>query len=337
MNNSLRLRARKRENYVSNTLDYKLLKLEERPTPPGFTTFKHIATRALDTYSSLFYEVMFRGSNGSVDIFDSPMDARIWPLSAKYSLVKNAPLIHVSSDLCQAFLATAIPEECVLRIPYPAFYLSIPRGTLYSEKGIEITAILVADNRRVAEWHAVECDGQQALWETMLNRSISLANVLDLTVITYLADGATDFIQKPLDKLPLEANGGDFRVLDDKFYELREYTSTPDCTSSQLSARVAANAMLCLEHQPELFTEEEQSFGGHKGFGPSRDKVGTIRWLGRDYGRKTASSSSQGNGGGKRPHWRKGHWHTVLHGVGRQLRKLQWFQPLYVNGQGASE
>jgi hypothetical protein len=170
-----------------------------------------------------------------------------------------------------------------------------------------------------------------------LHRSIALEGVLDVGITAFLATGETDFIQKSLDQLPLVANGGDSRSLPDEFYDVYERMGGSGCTSKQLSARVAANAMLCLEHQPELFTEEAQSFGGHKGFGPLKDKVGTIRWLGRDYRRKTASSSSQGNGGFKRPHWRKGHWHTVLHGVGRQLRKLQWFQPLYVNGQGASE
>ena len=30
------------------------------------------------------------------------------------------------------------------------------------------------------------------------------------------------------------------------------------------------------------------------------------------------------------PHWRRGHWHTVLHGEKRQNRRMQWFQPVYV-------
>ena len=31
-----------------------------------------------------------------------------------------------------------------------------------------------------------------------------------------------------------------------------------------------------------------------------------------------------------RPHWRRGHWHTVLHGEKRQSRRMQWFQPVFV-------
>ncbi|MFM7287560.1 MAG: hypothetical protein ACKO02_12220 [Cyanobium sp.] len=32
----------------------------------------------------------------------------------------------------------------------------------------------------------------------------------------------------------------------------------------------------------------------------------------------------------RRPHWRRGHWHTVLHGEKRQSRRMQWFHPVYV-------
>ena len=32
----------------------------------------------------------------------------------------------------------------------------------------------------------------------------------------------------------------------------------------------------------------------------------------------------------RRPHWRRGHWHTILHGEKRQRRRMQWFKPVYV-------
>ena len=45
-----------------------------------------------------------------------------------------------------------------------------------------------------------------------------------------------------------------------------------------------------------------------------------------------ASISTSGGGSGtpRRPHWRRGHWHTVLHGEKRQSRRMQWFQTVYV-------
>ena len=44
-------------------------------------------------------------------------------------------------------------------------------------------------------------------------------------------------------------------------------------------------------------------------------------------------TSGAGSGGGStapRLHWRRGHWHTVLHGEKRQSSRMQWFQPVYV-------
>jgi hypothetical protein len=47
-------------------------------------------------------------------------------------------------------------------------------------------------------------------------------------------------------------------------------------------------------------------------------------------GRPWAGSSSSAS---RRPHWRRGHWHTVLHGEKRQSRRMQWLQPVYVGAR----
>ena len=44
----------------------------------------------------------------------------------------------------------------------------------------------------------------------------------------------------------------------------------------------------------------------------------------------STSGASSSSGASRRPHWRRGHWHTVLHGEKRQSRRMQWFQPVYV-------
>ena len=43
-----------------------------------------------------------------------------------------------------------------------------------------------------------------------------------------------------------------------------------------------------------------------------------------------ASPAGSSSGTTSQPHWRRGHWHTVLHGEKRQSRLMQWFQPVYV-------
>ena len=63
---------------------------------------------------------------------------------------------------------------------------------------------------------------------------------------------------------------------------------------------------------------------------------GTV-WIGKDFRLdRTPRAPSEGTAAGgtssasRRPHWRRGHWHTVLHGEKRLNRRMQWFQPVYV-------
>ena len=38
-----------------------------------------------------------------------------------------------------------------------------------------------------------------------------------------------------------------------------------------------------------------------------------------------------------RPHWRKGHWHTVLQAPGRKQKRLKWFRPCFVQPKQLQE
>ncbi len=80
-----------------------------------------------------------------------------------------------------------------------------------------------------------------------------------------------------------------------------------------------------------------------KCFAGSADPAGTVStlgpvWIGTDFrldrtpkaATPGASAGCVGSKTNRRPHWRRGHWHTVLHGEKRQSLRLQWFQPVYV-------
>ncbi len=80
-----------------------------------------------------------------------------------------------------------------------------------------------------------------------------------------------------------------------------------------------------------------------KGFSAgSADDTGPVKpqgpvWIGKDFRLdRTPRTTSEATAAGtssctpRRPHWRRGHWHTVLHGEKRQNRRMQWFQPVYV-------
>jgi len=99
-------------------------------------------------------------------------------------------------------------------------------------------------------------------------------------------------------------------------------------------------------YQPELLsTGPAAKVRSGKGFAGAADPEGMVSpqgpvWIGKDFRldrspRAAASNSTSegGSGGGstaRRPHWRRGNWHTVLHGEKRQSRRMQWFQPVYV-------
>lgn len=60
-----------------------------------------------------------------------------------------------------------------------------------------------------------------------------------------------------------------------------------------------------------------------------RDELWHPNILGQNY---QASSSGDGTHASPRLHWRRGHFHTVSHGKGRTLKRLDWFEPVMVGG-----
>ena len=63
-----------------------------------------------------------------------------------------------------------------------------------------------------------------------------------------------------------------------------------------------------------------------------RDALWSPHFVGKDYRiRRERGESLGGTHASPKVHWRMGHWHTVLHGKGRALRRLDWFEPVLVN------
>jgi hypothetical protein len=114
-------------------------------------------------------------------------------------------------------------------------------------------------------------------------------------------------------------------------------------STNQRMEGLAINALLVQLYQPELLTTGPAAkVRSGKGFAGGGDPAGTVSpqgpvWIGKDFRLDrtprtdaSKSTSSGGSGAARRPHWRRGHWHTVLHGEKRQSRRMQWFQPVYV-------
>ena len=69
-----------------------------------------------------------------------------------------------------------------------------------------------------------------------------------------------------------------------------------------------------------------------------------VTWLGSDYTRRIVYQNKNDNElievckrRSPRPHWRKGHWHTVLQAPGRKQKRLKWFRPCFVQPKQLQE
>ena len=69
-----------------------------------------------------------------------------------------------------------------------------------------------------------------------------------------------------------------------------------------------------------------------------------VTWLGSNYlrrivylNKKDNELIEEGKRKSPRPHWRKGHWHTVLQAPGRKQKRLKWFRPCFVQPKQLQE
>ena len=103
--------------------------------------------------------------------------------------------------------------------------------------------------------------------------------------------------------------------------------------------------LLCLmTQQPDIISVQKSSTKyvatNNKGFSNHKvNNVPNVHWLGADfttrvqYSKKIDTDPSDiTRGKPKKPHWRRGHWHTISQGHGRLQKKLRWFEPVFIKG-----
>ena len=113
-------------------------------------------------------------------------------------------------------------------------------------------------------------------------------------------------------------------------------------STNQRMEGLAINALLVELYQPELLsTGPAAKVPSGKGFSAgTADDTCAVRplgpvWIGKDFRldrtpRVPAAGDPVGtSSASRRPHWRRGHWHAILHGVKRQRRRMQWYKPVY--------
>ena len=112
--------------------------------------------------------------------------------------------------------------------------------------------------------------------------------------------------------------------------------------------RTVVNLILLMNQQPDIITEEyipSKIVTLQKKYKVQSDiKPRAICWVGKDFTTRVVKLKPKqdedllvvaGNKRKLRPHWRRGHWHTVLKGAKRKERKMRWYQPVFVLGNAA--
>ena len=305
------------------------------PTPPDYLNHKTIrAMLGFETASPLaaargadWFKTSAMSGLTQQEQIRLGADGRVccWVAScASHALSNNAPLIHVTAELAQAFADTdPSAEPSDYRMPFPAFILSLPAGLIKDSDGGHFSFILVSSIDEVGAWW-------QSTGLTFSHWGLSNREANNIYLCGYSVANGVQYLPVRWLEVGQVCQG---RWDDGGGHEWVAPELSDQCDFSTL-CRIACNSILAINHAPDLLHEESVEVRRNKGFGERSSYTGPIRWLGKTYKRRAGSAPTApatATEKAYRPHWRRGHWHTVLHGARRALRKLQWFQPTYVN------
>jgi hypothetical protein len=132
-----------------------------------------------------------------------------------------------------------------------------------------------------------------------------------------------------------------------KIFKILQFTEVEDHII-QDHFKTVVNLLLLMNQQPDIITEEyipSKIVPLQKKYKVQSDiKPRAICWVGKDFTTRVVKLKPKQDeeflvvSGSKRklrPHWRRGHWHTVLKGAKRKERKMRWYQPVFVLGNAA--
>lgn len=221
-------------------------------------------------------------------------------VTARYSVRAQSPAYFVGSEILAALRETPVDvrEEDFPPV-LPSFSLFFPRGSLPFTDGsgrrFNCLAALFIDLRTMADFNKTSGKHLATAWILAENEESTMRAVLPCP-IRKTGDAVSPF--------------------------------WPD----EVFSRVVFGCYLGLIHRQFEITEESVTPGKAMGFGKSNDPQPLpCRWIGKNF--RIARQPSPDWGGthaSPQAHWRRGHWHRVRHGQGKQEVKLLWYQPVFV-------
>ena len=124
----------------------------------------------------------------------------------------------------------------------------------------------------------------------------------------------------------------------------KDYTFDELPRTYQQQFLIVVNLILFMNQEPDITVEylpPSQTIPIQREMNRSgKFKPRAVTWIGKEFSErviklrpKTDMLEVKEAGIPRRPHWRRGHWHTVCQGFKRKQRKLKWFRPCYVSGK----
>lgn len=317
-------------------------------TPNDFMRWEDLLTHFICVETIM--NNVFLAQGDTLNKVDNNTNLSMW--HNHFALTENAHLRFLSRHICESFLRTKIsnlsfePKE-----PLPFMILCLPKGVLIDDEDHHCCYAIVSPISRLSL--------------ALDKRMRQMEDVFELTGITKLARGAESFsaIQalygpvtgsimrktNPLTAWSVPAfdyegiaitysNGRAAYSFTHAWNTLEEQGSIecdPDAASFMNNlCKICLNAYFTMGYKPELVSEDA-CYPSQKTTSKSSNFRRSNVWIGKDYVPRSSHNKfdSQDPTGKISPHWRSGHWHTVLSGQGRKERELRWFDPVYVNPQ----
>lgn len=318
------------QNAAKNSLVYKKL-VDKYQSPKDYAPWNDIVCK----FGLTGDPDNLRHITGVVGINEDTKNIVECGIGAITAAALDAPAIYIDRALMEALLCTEVSAMEPPKLVLPAFFICVPRNTVFDDDGDEITSLLVVVQRTYLPFAISMSNAPDDRKQELLQREIDQQNLNNLRVFAYTSKHAVISITHGWDvstvadedTSPIMYSPFIGHALNEK--EFRGMTSA--------IIKIVKNVILIYNYQKNYLEDLPVSVSG---LGFTRQKNHNKRnplpvtllgrnFLARKEYLKTQSLSSKG--GTVRPHWRKGHWHTVLTGAGRKERRLRWFQPVYVN------
>lgn len=250
-------------------------------------------------------------------------------LFADQAMRYNMPAFHVTKEFGRALSATRVPDSAIihdLNWPFDAICFHLEENTLSLDESSDLFFVGIC---RVPAGTAISRPHFPPLYcaeDTVIvigcERAGSLAAYSASRSWDQLRDNIRpDVIQN--DVVSIDDAGAVHLVNDDQ-----GAASVADATEKLFHFGI--NLLTALSSSPQYIQQGSRARAAKRASGDP--ELWTPNYLGKSFRPSTSAlDNTSDSGGSVRPHWRRGHFHTVLSGKGRSVRSIRWFEPVFVS------